>query len=54
MPPSWGDLYASGQKLLRQGWPPAELPERLGVTPNRWEEISAACSVRDVALPLET
>ncbi|MCP9771186.1 hypothetical protein KBY66_00860 [Synechococcus sp. Tobar12-5m-g] len=54
VPPSWRDLYVSGQKLLRQGCPPAELPERLGVTPERWEEISAACSVRVVALPLET
>jgi DNA-directed RNA polymerase sigma subunit (sigma70/sigma32) len=71
VPPSWRDLYASGQKLLREGLPPhaiygsgqklllegcspAELPGRLGVTPERWAEISAACSVRVVALPLET
>ncbi|MCX5946882.1 MAG: RNA polymerase subunit sigma-70 [Cyanobacteria bacterium] len=54
VPPSWRDHYASGQKLLREGCPPAELPERLGVTPERWAEISAACSVRVVALPLET
>ena len=54
VPPSWRDLFASGQKLLRQGCPPAELPERLGVTQERWLEISAACSVRVVALPLES
>jgi DNA-directed RNA polymerase specialized sigma subunit len=54
VPPSWRDLYASGQKLLREGCPPVELPKQLGVTPERWEEISAACSVRVVALPLET
>ena len=54
MPPSWRDFYASGQKLLRQGCPPAELPEHQGVTPERWAEISAACSVRVVVLPLET
>jgi hypothetical protein len=53
VPPSWRDLYASGQKRLREGCPPAELPERIGVTPERWAEISAACSVRVVALPLE-
>ncbi len=54
VPPSWRDLYASSQKLLRQGCSPAQLPERLGVTPERWAEISAACRVRVVALPLET
>jgi hypothetical protein len=54
VPPSWRDLYTSSQKLLRQGCPPAELPERLGVTPEPWAEISAACSVRVLALPLET
>jgi DNA-directed RNA polymerase specialized sigma subunit len=53
VPPSWRDLYASGLKLLRQGCPPAELPKQLGVTSQRWEEISAACSARVVALPLE-
>ena len=54
VPPSWRDAFASGQKLLREGCSPAELPQRLGVTPERWEEISTACSVRVVALPLET
>jgi RNA polymerase sigma-B factor len=54
VPPSWRDTYASGQKLLRQDCPPAELPDRLGVTPERWAVISAACRLRVVALPLET
>ena len=54
VPPSWRDLFASGQKLLREGCPPAELPERLGVAPERWAEISGACSVRVVALTLES
>ncbi|MCT0213098.1 RNA polymerase subunit sigma-70 [Synechococcus sp. CS-1326] len=54
VPPSWRDLYASGQKLLCQGTPPAELPERLRVTSERWAEISVACSVRLVGLPQET
>ena len=54
VPPSWWDTFASGQKLLREGCSPAELPERLGVTPERWGEISAACTVRVVALPLES
>jgi RNA polymerase sigma factor (sigma-70 family) len=54
VPPSWRDSFASGQKLLREGCSPAELPQRLGVTPERWEEINEACSVRVVALPLES
>lgn len=54
MPPSWRDLYASGEKQLRQDHPPAELPERLGVTLERWAEISAASPVRVVALQLAT
>ena len=53
VPPSWRDTFASGQKLLREGCSPAELLQRLGVTPERWEEINEACSVRVVALPLE-
>ena len=54
VPPSWRDLYASGQKLLREGLPPHVVPERLGITADRWREIQDACSVRVVALPLET
>ena len=54
VPPSWRDTFASGQKLLREGLPPHVLPERLGVSPERWGEISAACTVRVVELPLET
>lgn len=53
VPPTWRDQYASGQKLLRQGIPPGELPQRLGVTPQRWQEIQEACSVTVVALPPE-
>ena len=54
VPPSWRDTFASGQKLLREGLTPHAVPERLGVSPERWAEISTACSVRVVALPLET
>jgi len=53
VPPSWRDLYASGQKLLREGLPPHAVAERLGITGERWLEISTACSLRVVALPLE-
>jgi len=49
VPPTWRDLYASGQKLLRQGVDAGELPGRLGIRPERWLEICGACSVRVVA-----
>jgi DNA-directed RNA polymerase specialized sigma subunit len=50
VPPSWRDLYASGQKLLREGLPPHAVPERLGITADRWREIQDACSIRVIAL----
>ena len=53
VPPTWRDLYASGQKLLRQGVETAEVPGRLGIRAERWEEICGACSVRVVALGVE-
>ena len=31
VPPTWRDLFASDQKLLRHGCPTAELPVRSGV-----------------------
>ena len=40
---TWRDLYASGQKLLRQGVEAAEVPRR---------EICGACSVRVVAFEI--
>ena len=53
VPPTWRDLYASGQKLLRQGVEAAEVPGRLGIRAERWREICGACSVRVVALGVE-
>jgi DNA-directed RNA polymerase specialized sigma subunit len=49
VPPTWRDLYASGQKLLRQGVDIAEVPGRLGVSAERWKEIVDACGQRVVA-----
>jgi DNA-directed RNA polymerase specialized sigma24 family protein len=49
VPASWRELHARGQKLLRLGTPAAELPERLGVSSERWSEIVQACSQRVVA-----
>jgi len=54
VPPTWRDLFASGQKLLRQGVPPGLVPERLGISGKRWVEIQEACSVTVVALTQET
>ncbi|WP_396121874.1 sigma factor [Cyanobium sp. BA5m-10] len=53
VPPTWRDLYASGQKLLRQGVDAAAVPGRLGIRAERWREICGACSVRVVALGVE-
>ncbi|MFM7086538.1 MAG: sigma factor [Cyanobium sp.] len=49
VPASWRELHARGQKLLRLGTAAAEVPERWGVSPERWEEIVGACSQRVVA-----
>jgi DNA-directed RNA polymerase specialized sigma subunit len=54
VPPSWRDLYASGQKMLREGLPPHVVPERLGITAERWREIQEACSITVIALHLDT
>jgi hypothetical protein len=43
-------LHARGQKLLRLGTAAAEVPERLGVSAERWREIVGACSQRVVAM----
>jgi len=53
VPPTWRDQFASAQKLLRHGVHPAELPQRLGISEERWREIQQACSLTVVALPPE-
>jgi len=52
VPPTWRDLYASGQKLLRQGVEADEVPGRLGIRAERWRDICGACSVRVVAFEI--
>jgi len=49
VPASWRELHARGQKLLRLGTAPAEVPEQLGISVERWREITEACSQRVVA-----
>jgi DNA-directed RNA polymerase specialized sigma subunit len=46
---SWRELYARGQKLLRLGVEPMDVPGKLGVTPERWREMVEACGQRVVA-----
>ena len=48
VPPTWRDLYSSGQKLPRQGVEAAEVPGMLGIRAERWREICEACSARVV------
>jgi DNA-directed RNA polymerase specialized sigma subunit len=50
VPGRWRELHARGQKLLRQGTPASQIPARLGLSMERWAEISAACAVRVVAM----
>jgi DNA-directed RNA polymerase specialized sigma subunit len=50
VPGRWRELHARGQKLLRQGISADQIPKQLGLTPERWAEITAACSVRVVAM----
>ena len=49
VPASWRELHARGQKLMRRGTTPTQLPQQLGITPERWAEIVLACSQRVVA-----
>jgi hypothetical protein len=49
VPASWRELHARGQKLLRLGVSRTELPQRLGISPERWAEIALACAQRVVA-----
>ncbi|MCT0249306.1 sigma-70 family RNA polymerase sigma factor [Synechococcus sp. CS-205] len=50
VPGRWRELHARGQKLLREGTAAHEIPERLGITIDRWAEICQACAVRVVAM----
>jgi DNA-directed RNA polymerase specialized sigma subunit len=50
VPGRWRELHARGQKLLRQGVAADQIPLLLRLSLERWVEISAACSVRVVAM----
>jgi RNA polymerase sigma factor (sigma-70 family) len=53
VPTSWRELYARGQKLLRLGMAAGDVPEHLGASAERWQEIVIACSQRVVAIEAE-
>ncbi len=46
VPASWRELYARGQKLLRLGTAVDEVPGRLGVSVEQWNEIAIASNQR--------
>ena len=48
VPGRWRELHARGQKLMRQGIPVDQIPSLLGLSVERWAEISTACAVRVV------
>ncbi|MFZ4805495.1 MAG: sigma-70 family RNA polymerase sigma factor, partial [Synechococcus lacustris] len=54
VPPSWRELHARGQKLIRNGANPAAVPQALGITTQHWQQIAEACAVTVVAMPLES
>jgi DNA-directed RNA polymerase specialized sigma subunit len=47
---SWRELHARGQKLLRTGTNASEIPSKLGINPDRWQEISFACTQRVISM----
>jgi len=53
VPASWRELYARGQKLMRLGTAVTEVPGRLGISAERWLELTVACSQRVVASDLD-
>ena len=53
VPGRWRELHARGQKLLRQGTAADQISALLGVSVERWSEISAACSVRVVSMEVD-
>ena len=50
VPGRWRELHARGQKLLREGALTNEVPQRLGLSSDRWAEICQACEVRVVSI----
>ncbi|MFM2173543.1 MAG: hypothetical protein RLZZ54_1470 [Cyanobacteriota bacterium] len=50
VPGRWRELHVRGQKLLREGVESHEIPQRLGLSPDRWAEILQACCVQVVAM----
>jgi Sigma-70 region 2 len=50
VPASWREIHARGQKLIRLGTAPADVPVNLGVSAERWREIVGACSQRVIAV----
>ena len=50
VPASWRELHARGQKLIRLGTSAVEIPERLGVSSERWRQIAFACCQRVVGI----
>jgi DNA-directed RNA polymerase specialized sigma subunit len=53
VPGRWRELHARGQKLLREGNPPDQISALLGLSAERWSQISTACTVRVVAMGAE-
>jgi hypothetical protein len=46
VPASWRELHARGQKLLRLGYCVNKMLNSIGISQDRWEEISLACMTK--------
>jgi DNA-directed RNA polymerase specialized sigma subunit len=50
VPARWRELNARGQKLIRRGAEPSEVPEKLGISPRLWGRVVIACAHQIVSL----
>jgi DNA-directed RNA polymerase sigma subunit (sigma70/sigma32) len=50
VPPTWRELHTRGQRLLTSGVGVREMMERIGISREKWNQISVACSVQVTAL----
>ena len=51
VPGRWRELHARGKKLLRQGMQEDQVADQLGLSNERWIEISNACSAKVISMP---
>jgi len=53
VPPTWRETHARGQRLLNSGVGVPEMLSQLELSPNQWQIIIEACSIRVIAFESE-